>query len=505
MSWTEVYPVFDDSKIDSYLEQSTDSERSALDGMLDVARRVNERSATHRVSTSLFAEGVIAPSRGDLKLPSGKDFSERASPWEYDFPLLLRSAVLLEKRHPEIVLRVYLAANLEFLVEALIEAGCEVFLMRESSFEAHPGKLWPLLALEVEEEWVTVIHPGREGNLLADIARSEQAMRSGLGLWRMPRYCDDEVKDAGSYRPISAGFFGAKGGEPIELLLKAFIWHHQKETMERTWQDAGIQGEEKLRPLLSAKWPEKGFDEWFLMAALYPRWAFEGVLTLIHWDISKFGFCHLLDVEYVTWANPGSEVCHCPRPPKSFHPWELDESPRTIAVRPETEVILRERERIGPAHGILFEGMADELKDFPAFEGTLKELLESRGEQGAKYWVDMNPKLKMAKEGAEVFLDRRHEECDVAVCGEFFVRISKEMQTLAATMGQVCKEGKLLKVPKLDGPMTLWRSGFSETFVREWRESPPSVDPSLLLRLWMESGGARVMVTTTRNMGWGVR
>jgi len=64
---------------------------------------------------------------------------------------------------------------------------------------------------------------------------------------------------------------------------------------------------------------------------------------------------------------------------------------------------------------------------------------------------------------------------------------------------------KLLKLPKLNGPITLWRTGFSEKFVREWREICPSQDPSLLLRLWMETKKARVVVTSARNMGWGVR
>jgi len=431
MSWTEVYPVFDDSKINSYLEQSTDSEQTELEDLLGIARRINARSAIHRVSTSLFAEGVVAPSRQEMPTRGGLLSSDRTSPWQYDIHPLLRSAALLAKLRPEIVLRVYLASNLEFLVEDLIEVGCEVFLMSGSSFEANPGKLWPFLALENEEEWITVIDPGRGSDLLSDIERSEQAMRSGLGLWRQPRYCDDEAKDASSYRPISASFFGAQGGEPIELLLKAFLWHHEKGGMAGTWQDPGIQGEEKSRPLRSTTWPAKGFDEWFLMAALYPRWAFEGVLTFIHWNISNFDFCHLLDVEYVTWANPESEVCHCPRPPESLHPWDLDESPPTVALRPETELILRERERIGPAHGVLFNAMVEELQGFSSFAGTLNELLDSRSAAGAEYWVDMNPKLRMGKRGAEIFLDRRYEECDVAVCGEFFVRVTKEVRALA--------------------------------------------------------------------------
>ena len=107
------------------------------------------------------------------------------------------------------------------------------------------------------------------------------------------------------------------------------------------------------------------------MTAVYPWLAAEGVLTFLHWSVAKLGVSHLLDIEYVTWAHPGSEVLRCPKPVEALLPWDSDMSPPTIKVRPDTEVIVRERERIGPAHGILFEDMAEALKVFPAFTGSL--------------------------------------------------------------------------------------------------------------------------------------
>ena len=43
---------------------------------------------------------------------------------------------------------------------------------------------------------------------------------------------------------------------------------------------ANIPGGCGERAIKGAKWPHMGFDEWFLLAALYPRIIGRGVLTL---------------------------------------------------------------------------------------------------------------------------------------------------------------------------------------------------------------------------------
>ncbi|MEJ6578321.1 MAG: hypothetical protein QNL68_00835 [Akkermansiaceae bacterium] len=302
--------------------------------------------------------------------------------------------------------------------------------------------------------------------------------------------------------------FGAKGGQPIELFLKAFLWHHERGTLARTWQDEGVQGELKSRPMTATAWPDRGFEEWFLMTAVYPWLAAEGVLTFLHWSVAKLGVSHLLDIEYVTWAHPGSEVLRCPKPVEALLPWDSDMSPPTIKVRPDTEVIVRERERIGPAHGILFEDMAEALKVFPAFTGSLEALLDPEAREGSgKFWSDVNPRLKMGAHGGEIFLDRRYEDYEVAVCGEFFVRVCPEIESLAATLGlagERWQTGKLRKVPNLNGPLTLWRTEFSGRFFQEWRSVGSSLDPAIFLGLWVEAKRARVVVTSARQMGWKV-
>jgi hypothetical protein len=84
-----------------------------------------------------------------------------------------------------------------------------------------------------------------------------------------------------------------------------------------------------------------------------------------------------------------------------------------------------------------------------------------------------------------LFLDRRYEDTDVVTCGHYFTRISAEIAALAAEVGlggPQWQNGGILKVPKLEGPMTLWRTAFSEEFRREWTSAAMDLDPGILLQ-----------------------
>lgn len=410
------------------------------------------------------------------------------------------------------MLRVYLAADLEFLIEDLVAVGCEVFLMKSASIRHNPGALWRFLALEAADEWITVIDADRGRDIVSDVERSEQAMAAGLGMWRVPYFFDGDRHKyhVGFYRPINACQFGARGGQPMALLMNAFIWHNRRGTMRTTWQEPGDRGDEKAQPLATTSWPSYGFDEWFLLAAMYPRWAFEGVLTFFHWQQPELGFCHTLDVEYVTWANPGSEVFRCPEPPAGdAQPWEKSPVKPALVFRGDTAVFRRERRRIGPAHRILTEGPAAQLEGIPTFEGSLSDLLGRVGRHvSAEFWVDLNPRLRLGEQGGELFLGRRYAEADVVTCGYCFTRISMETAAWAAKnglAGRQWQEGGILKIPKLEGPMTLWRTAFSKEFRREVLIAPMDLDPGIRLRAWIEQGRPEVLGTTARSMGWGVR
>lgn len=96
--------------------------------------------------------------------------------------------------------------------------------------------------------------------------------------------------------------------------MKAFLWHTLRGGMpDRCTIGAGKKGKRTL-PIMGTDWPTYGFDEWFLLAAVYPRLAFSGVLTF--YPLNEAGVNHWfpLDVEYVTWANPRSEVLYFGNP-----------------------------------------------------------------------------------------------------------------------------------------------------------------------------------------------
>ena len=61
-------------------------------------------------------------------------------------------------------------------------------------------------------------------------------------------------------------------------------------------------------PIHLVKWPDYGYDEWFQLAALYPRMVLRGTLTFLPSDINSM----LLpaNIEYVTWANRRSEIVY---------------------------------------------------------------------------------------------------------------------------------------------------------------------------------------------------
>jgi hypothetical protein len=514
MSWTDFYPILDDAQVTEYEQLATLPERVELDEWCAVTRIINPRPSTHLVAVSLFWKNLTAE-ENDLQVLGRQQMKDAASlglisrfaPWDHYVKPLLEGAAILQKARPEVVLRVYLAADLEFLVEDLVEVGCEVYLMTSSSIRHNPGALWRFLALEEIGKWITVIDADRGQDILGDVERTEQAIAADLGLWRVPYFYDKKnyEHDPGYYRPINACQFGAKGGQPVALLMKAFIWHNRRGTMPTTWRDPVNPNQPEGKPIAVTTWPSYGFDEWFLLAALYPRMAFEGVLTFFHWQAPVLSFCHTLDVEYVTWANPRSEVFRCPRLSGDSEEWDDGKNPG-LTLRQKTTIIRREREKYGAKQDIFYQSAAPEIQEFLPFQGSLKELLASLETHVAEpWWVDLNPRLKLGKSGGELFCDRRYEKIDVVFCGHTFARITSEIAVMAKCYGLNWKEDDILKFPKLEGPMTLWKTTFSIRLYQEWQERCPTLEPGILLQAWIEQGKAKVLNTTAKQMGWSVR
>lgn len=312
MSWTSIFPVLTDEMVKEYQSESSGEERRELDSCFAVERVVNPAPyKRHVVSFSLFwknprqSDPDLPPlDRKTLKHAGRRGLVTRYEPWyHYVKPLLDAASELLPKL-PEVTFRVYLAKDLEFLVKDLIRAGCEVRLMKGSSIRHNPGAMWRFLALEDKDRLVTFCDSDKAPMVGPDILRTEETKNAGLGFWRVPVWGDVASDGTVPYRPMFGGQFGTCANLPMRRLMKAFVWHHRRGSISSVCRLPGC-GE---RSITGAVWPDYGFDEYFLTAAVYPRLARRGVITFLPSD-ARSQFVPF-DIEYVTWANPRSEVVY---------------------------------------------------------------------------------------------------------------------------------------------------------------------------------------------------
>lgn len=319
MSWTDVFPLLTDDQVTDYQKNATAGEMAELEDWFGVDRTINARESRHVVSASLFWKNCkpwqpeLPPVTRELMMNAVElGLVSRYAPWDHYVQPLLDGAAILARERPDVVFRVYLAADLDFLIPDLVEAGCEIKLMRSSSIRHNPGALWRFLAFAEKDRWVTITDSDIARRILAVVERTEQTIAAGLGMWRLPYIFGSVHSDnhPGYYRPINASQFGAAGGLPMEQLLKAFLWHTLRGTMPDKCTMDYKKGKRNQLPIYGTTWPTYGFDEWFLIAAFYPRMAFEGVLTFYPINQREANHWYALDIEYVTWANPKSEILY---------------------------------------------------------------------------------------------------------------------------------------------------------------------------------------------------
>jgi hypothetical protein len=321
VSWSSIFPVLSEEMVDNYERDATPADRAQYEEWFGVRRIYKGRRVTrmirgpkHIVSATLFWKNVMGadpdlpkPSRERLVMAKRLGLVNRFSPWEsYTEPLLRWTPQAME-RHPGVTFRLYLAGDLEFLVSDLTTLGWEVHLMKHSSLRYCPGGFWRFLALEERNAILTVIDTDRMSVVDGEIARTALMHERGLGLWRVPGYwgADNDIGvDRVRYRPILGGHFGARGGVPIRQLMEAVIWHTEHGTMP---QLANLPKRDPL-PINRVNWPDYGFDEWFQLAALYPRLVQRGTLTFVPTEARSFLLP--IDIEYVTWANRRSEIVY---------------------------------------------------------------------------------------------------------------------------------------------------------------------------------------------------
>jgi hypothetical protein len=258
MNWTEVFPVLTDELVEEYQEKATEAERAEFEFLFGIEQILNPSESQHTLAVSLFWKNVDGgdeelptPTRELLKTAAEKGLVRRFAPWEHYVHPLLNGAKKIHEKRPEIKVRVYLAADLAFLIPDLSAVGCEIYLMKSSSIRHNPGAMWRFLALEDAEDLVTIMDSDRLPDYAWAVRRTEALRGMQAGSWRVTNSMMKEVSSHGwlDYRPIQACHFGTKMRENMRELMDAFLWHCRRGTF---WEEVSYPEQGRI-PIFGTK------------------------------------------------------------------------------------------------------------------------------------------------------------------------------------------------------------------------------------------------------------
>jgi hypothetical protein len=310
MNWSDIFPILTDELVDQFTAGAPLKFKREAAGWFAEKRTINPRAVRHIVSVSLFWKNIRSAQPEILIkdrawfMSAGRRKLLRFEPWSYYVKPLLEGAYALQAAGREdVAFRVYLAADLEFLIPDLVEAGCEVRLMKSNSIRHNPGAMWRFLALAETDKLITIVGADRASSPFFDIERTEAMAGAGLNWWRVPVW--GELNEIGnvSYRPFLALQFGSTGGlTEVNTIMQALVWASQNQQIETFAKLPGC----APKPVHGTVWPDYGFDEWFLLCGVYPRAAYDGVLTFVPSDATSRLLP--LDVQYAAKANERSEI-----------------------------------------------------------------------------------------------------------------------------------------------------------------------------------------------------
>ena len=439
MSWTQVFPVLTDELVSEYQQRATADERREAKEWFRVERVINAQDRPHVVPFALYNRPLRVVDADFVELTHGnirkitKSAGVRVPAFhKHQVAPVLRGTRELRKKRPDVVVRVYLANDLAFLADELVAAGCEVCVMAHSSLRHSPGALWRFLPLAEKGRVVTVSDSIYSPRVVADITRTDAMLRAGLGFWRVPYAAGVDVHGEFAYRPISRSQFGAIGGYPVQRLAEVLVWHTRKGSIPITCNPPGGCGTPKIS---GAKWPDFGFDEWFLLSAIYPRVARKGVLTLA--DAAATSLVLPLDVEYTTWANPRSEVVYfgeaskgcCPAPAKKGKQKRVKIPPKEIPYWNQWEKLPLLMNALGLCGSAVKLGArtGEQSAEFlAAWRGKRWSVVERWKPRRATSWVDSE---NFQKQSA---WDVARKAFDKALRGEKRVTVIETTEAVAA-------------------------------------------------------------------------
>lgn len=303
MSWSDHFPILTDEQVLHFEDSASLEERCALNNLFAGRRLASRHGCLHLICLTLSPE-LPPPSRflSAFSPPGSWSNLNKCIPAEISI-LLQNTTRRLASERPEVGLRIYLDPVWAESADGLLEMGCDVILMAGASAGPNPASLWRFLALE-EDLTVTFLSLADLGHMDVFIERSAALGPSGMKLWRSPM--DRRL----NYRPIDPDRFGSIQARPVRDLLCAFTWHVKRGQGPR--ESSSVEGTKETQPLQAererkADWGGPDLAEFFLMSAIYPRAAFDGMLSLIeaHQQHSTW---QLLDIEYANWSNADSEI-----------------------------------------------------------------------------------------------------------------------------------------------------------------------------------------------------
>ena len=313
MGWADVFPILDDRMVARYEAMASAADKTRLRALYAVEEVFGKRRCDHIASISLFWKPMRKadpdyprPTRRLMRNPAAHGLSTRfKNPWACYVEPIFRAAKLVRENHPGVTLRVYLARDLSFLTNELIDAGCEVFLMQSPSIRACPGMIWRFLAME-EGKLATMVDSDIADSLASHLDRTQLMADGGLKYWRtpyQPALGEPNFGDPGWYRTSVGTHSGSSVKLEISLLAEALLWN-----LEHGYLPNYCTVESRKIPIWGGQWPDYGFDEFFLNAAVYPRIVREGVLTFINQDEARHNHWLALDIEHCLKANATSEI-----------------------------------------------------------------------------------------------------------------------------------------------------------------------------------------------------
>lgn len=308
MPWTDFFPILTDEHVDHFRNTASTEEQKWLEKAFEGLGVPLRNSQKHLICLSLSPDPT--PPVCCFSVP---EIESASGAFERIFIRLRNTTLRFASELPEARLRIYLDPRWSDWADELLELGCEVIVMAQSSSGPNPASLWRFLALEedVPTTFMSLADLEQADDL---IQRTEALKATGFKMWRTPM--DRRM----NYRPIHPDRFGCVRGMPVRDLLCAFVWYVQQ-AAQIPADGGSIEEGEALLPLHAkhserqADWNRPDLAEFFLMSAIYPRAAFDGMLSLIEVD-DQHSRWQLLDIEYATWANPDSEVVFV----RPFHP-----------------------------------------------------------------------------------------------------------------------------------------------------------------------------------------